>query len=138
MHTRPAGRQNRNIISIILTFLTGNVLSTEKVYFRSLSILTTFFRKLCVGSLQICMTVIFQGQKPYKHGIFFIGYCKFFHQFSTRYSLNNNTFKTFVCRIFLSWTSLIHVKHYNCKIKTNSQENLKNLQVKSPVFLSCL
>ena len=30
---------------------------------------------------------------------------------------------------------IIHVKHYICKVKTNSQENLKNLQVKAD-FLS--
>ena len=36
-----------------------------------------------------------------------------------------------------SWI-IIHVKHYICRVKTDSQENLKNLYVKRPIFLSYL
>ena len=59
--------------------------------------LTAFSQNVRVGSRLIRMTVIFHGQKPYRHGIFF-------HRFSTEHSLNNNilNFKNIVCRIFLS------------------------------------
>ena len=33
---------------------------------------------------------------------------------------------------------IIHVKHYIYKVNTDSQENLENLPVKRPIFLSCL
>ena len=43
--------------------------------------LTAFFLKMWVRSPQIHTTGIFYAQKPYKHGIFFIGYCEFFVDF---------------------------------------------------------
>ena len=97
VHTQPAGRQNRNIVSIILTFSPVMYSFMIKFYFRSP--LTAFFRKLCVGSPQVSMTVIFYGQKPCRHGIFFIGNCELFHRFSTKYRLNNSTlnFKKNLC-----------------------------------------
>ena len=69
-----------------------------KFHFQSLPLyIDSLSRRLWVGSPQIPMTVNFYGQKPYRHRIFFIGSCKFFHQFSTKYSLNNNilNFKKF-------------------------------------------
>ena len=75
-----------------LDFFTGNVLflGHDLIFEVFLSILIAFVQK--VGrSPQIHTTGIFYGQKPYKQQFFVIGHCNLFHQFLTKYSLNNDT-----------------------------------------------
>ena len=73
VHTQPVGRQNRNIISIILTFSPVMYSFNDKIFVLESPPLhaDSLFQKLCAGSAHNRMTVIFHGQKPYRHEIFF-------------------------------------------------------------------
>ena len=92
MQTQPAGRQNINIISIILTSSPAMYSFMTKFYFHSLPFYTdSVFPKAVRGkSSNPYDCYFFTVKSLIDTGYFFIYNYKFFHRFSTEYSLNNN------------------------------------------------
>ena len=99
VHTQPTGRQTRNIISIIFTFSLVMYLFMTKFYFWSLPLHADgLFPKAVRGKSSYPHDCYFL-RSALDMEYFFIGNCKFFHRFSTKYSLNNNilNFKKVLC-----------------------------------------
>ena len=101
MHTELAGRQNIKIISIILTFSQIMYSFYDKILFlESSSPYCLPFSESCAWKiLKSAWLLFFTVKSLIDTECVFIGNCKFFHQFSTKYSLSNNiaNFQKILC-----------------------------------------
>ena len=104
--------------------------------------LIALFQKLCVGSPHLRITVIFYAQNPNRHGIFFIGTCKSFHRFSTKYSLNNNilNFEKILCVTFYKNHMIVGQKLWflNPDLLDNQQKTISKPSYGFDRFFLCI
>ena len=120
MHTQPAGRQNRNVISIIMTFSLVMYSFYDKIlFFESSSLYWQLFFDSCEREvLKSPWMLFFTVKSLIDKEYFFIGNCIFFINFDQVYTeLSKNS----VCKIFLSRTSL-NKRFFHIFPKEESQE----------------